>query len=144
MDEKLTIPPPSTRETEHLLDLLDPALFTPAQSHGYVDVTMDIKPTLTQLYQHITPDTTSDDPTTAPSYLPHWVLPQAASDHLRRHHQGVAPDLLYARGVPNSPTPDPTSFDKSSCSLLLIEVGFCSDLNLRSKLEEKPKNTNPC
>ncbi len=75
MDEELATPLPSTRGIEHLLDLLDPALFNPTQSHGYVDVTIDIKPTLTKLYHHITPDTTPDNPTTVPSYLPHWVLP---------------------------------------------------------------------
>ncbi len=55
----------------------------------------------------------------------------------------MVPDLLYARGGANSPTPDPTSFDKSTCSLLLIEVGFCSDLNLRTKLEEKTQKYQP-
>ncbi len=55
----------------------------------------------------------------------------------------MAPDLLYARGVPNSPTPDPSSFDKSTCSLLLIEIGFSSNLNLRSKIDENPQKYQP-
>ena len=56
---------------------------------------------------------------------------------------GVTPDLIYARGVPNVPNPDPSSFNKAACTLLLIEVGFGSDLNLKAKLEEKTQKYQP-
>ncbi len=48
---------------------------------------------------------------------------------------GVTPDLVYARGVPNTTNPDPSTFDKRMCSLLVAEVGFGANLNLEEKLE---------
>lgn len=39
--------------------------------------------------------------------------------------------------------PDPSTFDKRTCSLLLIEVGFGSDLNLRAKIDDKTKKYQP-
>ena len=56
---------------------------------------------------------------------------------------GVTPDLIYARGVPNIPNPDDSSFNKATCTLLLIEVGFGSDLNLKAKLEKKTQKYQP-
>jgi hypothetical protein len=41
---------------------------------------------------------------------------------------GTSPDLIYARGVPNTPSPDPTSFDQKQCTLIIVEIGFCRDL----------------
>ena len=38
---------------------------------------------------------------------------------------GTSPDLIYARGVPDSPSPDLTSFDRKQCTLIIIEIGFC-------------------
>ena len=106
-------------------------------------MSIEAKIALAQLYRHIPTDETHLNPTTTPSYLPNWVLPQHSSDLLRQHNHGVAPDLVYARGVPNLPNLDPTSIDKSSCSLLLIEVGFSSDLNLKSKLADKTSKYQP-
>ncbi len=94
-----------TREVEHLLDILDPTLFDTPSHRGYSDVTIDVKPALNQTHQ-------SDDPTKAPSHLPHWVLPKSALDRLRQQKHGVTPDILYARGVPNSTAPDLTLLDK--------------------------------
>jgi hypothetical protein len=106
-------------------------------------VTIDAKTALAQLYRTVPTDASQLNTTTTPSYLPNWVLPQRTSDLLRYHNHGVAPDLVYARGVPNIPNPDPASIDKSSCSLLLIEIGFSSDLNLKAKLADKTTKYQP-
>jgi hypothetical protein len=37
---------------------------------------------------------------------------------------GAAPDIIYARGVLVDPSPDPTSFDRKDCSLVLFKIGF--------------------
>jgi hypothetical protein len=51
---------------------------------------------------------------------------------------GTSPDLIYARGVPDTPFPDPTSsFDKRQCILIIIEIGFCGDLGCDIKFDEK-------
>ncbi len=55
----------------------------------------------------------------------------------------TAPDLIYARGVPNTPSPDPTSFDKKQCTLIVIEIGFCRDLCCKDKFEEKNTKYSP-
>jgi hypothetical protein len=136
-------PPLLPTDTSHLLDLLDPDLFKTVDTRNYTDVSIEAKIALSQLYQHTQTDTGNHDPINAPSYLPDWVLPHTTSNFLRQHNHGVAPDLVYARGVPNSSSPDPTSFNKSSCSLLLIEIGFSADLNLKTKLEEKTRKYQP-
>jgi hypothetical protein len=122
---------------------LDPATFDVPSHCGYSDVTIDIKPTLNQIHTATSQSTPSDDPTKVPSHLPRWVLSQAAFDRLRQQNHGVTPDILYARGVPNSTAPDLSQLDKKRCSLLLVEVGFCSDLNLRAKLELKTQKYQP-
>jgi hypothetical protein len=137
------ITPPATREVEHLLDILDPATFETPQHSGYSDVTVDIKSALNQIHTSTSRSTPADDPTQVPSHLPRWVLSQAAFDRLRQHNHGVTPDILYARGIPNSTSIDLSQIDKKGCSLLLVEVGFCSDLNLRAKLELKTQKYQP-
>ncbi len=49
---------------------------------------------------------------------------------------GTAPDLIYARGVSDAPSPDPTSFDKKQCILIIVEIGFCRDVDCDSKIEK--------
>jgi hypothetical protein len=56
---------------------------------------------------------------------------------------GVAPDIIYARGVPADSSPEIDSFNRKDCSLLLFEVGFCRDLGCHKKLEEKTNKYNP-
>ena len=56
---------------------------------------------------------------------------------------GTAPDLIYARGVPDSPSPDPTTFDRKQCTLIIIEIGFCRDFGCVEKLEEKTSKYAP-
>jgi hypothetical protein len=50
---------------------------------------------------------------------------------------GRAPDLIYARGVPNTPSPDPASIDKKKCTLVIVEIGFRRDLGCDIKFEKK-------
>jgi hypothetical protein len=135
--------PPHDEEISHLLDLIDPDCFLPRASGSYTDHTVDPKRLLTHLYDSQTPAALDSETTAAPSYLPSWVLPTERLDSLRQRGLGVTPDLIYARGVPNAANPDPSSFDKASCTLLLVEVGFGSDLNLKAKSEEKTQKYQP-
>jgi hypothetical protein len=48
---------------------------------------------------------------------------------------GTAPGPIYARGVPDTPSPDPTTFDKKQYTLILIEIGLCRDFGYH-----KPQN----
>ena len=48
---------------------------------------------------------------------------------------------IYARGVLDSPFPDPTSFNKKKCTLIIVEIGFYWDFDCDAKIEEKPRNT---
>ncbi len=50
---------------------------------------------------------------------------------------GTTPDLIYARGVPDTPFPDPTYFDKKHCNLIIIEIGFYRDLGCDAKFDKK-------
>ncbi len=52
------------------------------------------------------------------------------------------PDYIY-RGVPDSPFPDPTTFNKRLCTLIIVEVGFCRDLGCDTKLEAKTAKYAP-
>jgi hypothetical protein len=125
----------------HLLELLD--LNHPTPPTTYTDVTVDPKTLLAKHCESHALASSDSEAVSAPSYIPPWVLSSTQIDNLRRQGQGVTPDLVYARGVPNVPNPDPSSFDKATCSLLLIEVGFGSDLNLKTKLEEKTSKYQP-
>ncbi len=55
----------------------------------------------------------------------------------------TAPDLIYARGVPNTPSPDPTFFNIIQCTLIIVEIGFCIDLGCDVKCDEKTEKYNP-
>ena len=50
---------------------------------------------------------------------------------------GTSPDLIYARGVPNTPSPDPSFFNKKQCILILIEIGFYKDIDCDVKFDKK-------
>jgi hypothetical protein len=56
---------------------------------------------------------------------------------LFRAGHGTAPDLIYAGGVPNTPSPEPITFDRKKCNLILIEIGFCQDFGCQKRLQEK-------
>jgi hypothetical protein len=52
-------------------------------------------------------------------------------------------DLIYARGVPDSPSPDPTSFNNKLCTIIIVEIGLCRDLGCKDKLAAKTKKYSP-
>ena len=56
---------------------------------------------------------------------------------------GTTPDLIYVRGVPNTPSPDPTSFDRKQCTLIIVEISFCRDLACGVKLDKKTEKYAP-
>ena len=49
----------------------------------------------------------------------------------------MAPELIYASGIPNTPVPDPITFDRKKGDLILIEIGLCRDFGCHTKPEEK-------
>ena len=89
----------------HLLELLD--LNHPTPPTTYTDVTIDPKPLLAKHYESHALAPSDSEAVSAPSYIPPWVLSSTQIDNLRRQGQGVTPDLVYARGVPNVPIPTP-------------------------------------
>lgn len=116
-DDQLPSPLDSTREMEHLLEHLDHTLFLTTSSPTYVDVSVDAKSCLAHLYDTVLPPQYDHETTNASSYIPPWVLPPHITSQLRERGMGVAPDLIYARGAPKTPSPDPSTFDKRACSL---------------------------
>jgi hypothetical protein len=56
---------------------------------------------------------------------------------------GTTPHLIYARGVPNSPSPYSTSFDRKQCTLNIVEIGVCKDLGCDIEIENKTEKYSP-
>jgi hypothetical protein len=56
---------------------------------------------------------------------------------------GTAPDLIYARGVLDSPSHDPTSFGMKQRTLIVIEIGSCRDFGCVERLEAKTSKYAP-
>ena len=52
--------------------------------------------------------------------LPHWVLSPEETQALHEGGHGTSPDLIYARGVPDTFDPSRTNFGKNVCTLILI------------------------
>ncbi len=98
---------PPTTET-HKYDLF--ALLPTSEeirSMRHTDVSQDLR------YNHwgLPAGTGDTECTAAPSRLPDWVLPRGETQLLFDAGHGTLADLIYARGVPNTPSSDPTSFD---------------------------------
>ena len=55
----------------------------------------------------------------------------------------TAPNLIYARGVLDTPSPDLASFDKKKCTLAIVEIGFYRDLGCDIKFEKKTDKYSP-
>ena len=81
--------------------------------------------------------------TAAPARIPDWILPLETQDSLFGAGHGTAPDLIYARGVPNTPLMDPTTFDRKECNLIVIEIAFCQDFGCDKRLQEKTAKYAP-
>ena len=56
---------------------------------------------------------------------------------------GTTLDLIYARGVPNTPSPDPTSIDKKKCTLIIVEIGFYMTMAATLSSRRRTRNTSP-
>ena len=110
-------------EPRDWLDLeLDTATTPTPQRHPrHVDVSADIRDLLHQREAN----DHDQECTSAPNYIPEWVLPSAELQALIDEGKGATPDLIYARGIPDFPNPPPTNVCRSECALLLIEIGFC-------------------
>ena len=74
-----------------------------------------------------------DESVSAPRFLPDWLLANADQQRLIQSGHGVAPDIVYAKGVPNLRDPPDNSYNPAQCVILLVEVGFCQDLRLQAK-----------
>jgi hypothetical protein len=66
--------------------------------------------------------------------IPQWILSLEEIKEVFSKGYGTAPDLIYARGVPDSPSPDPSSYDKKNCIIILIEIGLCRDFGCDNKI----------
>ncbi len=56
---------------------------------------------------------------------------------------GATPDIIYARGAPADPTPDPAFFDHKESSLIHFEIGFYRDLECHTKFTMKTEKYHP-
>ncbi len=63
-----------------------------------------------------------------PRRIPNRILPIDEKRDLFSQGHGTMPGLVYARGVSNAPSPDPTTFEKKNCTFILLEIGFRRDL----------------
>ena len=60
--------------------------------------------------------------TAAPSRIFPWVLPAEETLALFEGDLGTAPDLIYTRGVPDKPDSGLTNFDKTTFTIVLVEI----------------------
>ena len=82
--------------------------------------------------------------TEAQTRIPDWILPLETQENLFLAGHGTAPDLICARGVPDTPSPDPSTIDRKKCNLMLIEVGICQDLGCHKRLHSsRPTHHRP-
>ena len=123
---------PTTKNTPH--DWFAPLPTTEEiRRRRHTDVSLDPS------YNHrgLSAATGDAECTATPSRIPEWVLPHAETQMLSEAGHGTTPDLIYARGVPNTPSLDPTSFNKMQCTLIIVEIGFYMDLGCDVNLDEK-------
>ena len=111
----------------------------PALNNRHTDVSADLHTSSSYLF-HDSPD---HECSSAPSYIPEWVLPQEDLNVLREAGEGAAPDLIYVRGIPPDIDPFTTQFDRKDCNIIIVELGFCRDLGLPDKLLEKHTKYQP-
>ena len=79
----------------------------------------------------------------APTRIPDWIRPHETQEALFLARHGTAPDLVYARGVPDAPSSDPITFEHKKRNLVLIEVGFCQYFGCHKRLQEKTTKYAP-
>ncbi len=81
--------------------------------------------------------------TEVPSRISEWILPLETQEALFQERHGTAPNLIYAREVPNTPALDPTTFDRPQCALIILEICFCQDFVCHKRIQEKTAKYAP-
>ena len=81
--------------------------------------------------------------TEVPTRIPDSILALETQETLFRAGLGTARDLIYARGVPDTPSPDPSTLESKKCNLILIEVEFYQDFGCHKRLQEKTAKNAP-
>jgi hypothetical protein len=71
------------------------------------------------------------------------MLPLETQEALFRAGHCTAPDLIYARGVQDTPSPDPRTFNRKKCNLILLEIRFCQDFGCQKRLQGKTSKYTP-
>jgi len=87
--------------------------------------------------------TSDEECVKAPSRLPEWIISIDTQKGLFRARHGTAPDLIYAIGVPDTPSPDPRIFDRKKCNLILLEIGSCKDFGCQKRPQMKTSKYAP-
>jgi hypothetical protein len=105
----------------------------------HTDVSQDLK------YNHWGLSAAAGDAkcTATPSRIPDWVLPHEESQIFFEAGNGTSPDLIYAKGAPDTPSLDSTSFDRKQCTLIIVEIGFYKDLGCDTKFDKKTEKYSP-
>jgi hypothetical protein len=80
--------------------------------------------------------------TTAPRRVPDWVISPEETEGMFQARHSTTPDLIYARGVPDSP-PRPDLFRQEQCIIIIVEIGHCKEFGSDVKLEEKAEKYTP-
>ncbi len=99
-----------------------------ARNHRHTDVSQDPR------YTQATTDGDSEC-TEAPSRISGWILPLETQEALFKERHETAPDLIYARGIPETLSPDPNTFIRKKFNLILLEIGFCRDFGCHERLK---------
>jgi hypothetical protein len=77
-------------------------------------------------YQHwgLSSDDGDAECTTAPRRIPDRVFLLEETQASFQAGHGTTPDLIYARGVTESPSLDPIYFDRKHYTLIIVKIGF--------------------
>jgi hypothetical protein len=78
-----------------------------------------------------------------PTRISDWILSIETHEVPFRAGHGTTPDLIYARGVPETPSPDQSTLDRKKCNLIFIEVRFYRDFGYHEKLQKKTTKYAP-
>ena len=82
----------------------------PERPRRHTDVSQDPR------YKTKTSTKDDEECITAPDRFPEWILPKEAQDALYKAGHSTAPDLIYAKGIPNTLSPDRGAFDRKSAT----------------------------
>ena len=71
------------------------------------------------------------------------ILPVVIQVSLIDEDHGTNPDFIFGKGVPDTPSPDRTSFDRMTCNPIIVEIGFCRDLGYTEKFIDNSEKHDP-